>query len=345
MTTRLRELNTPFVDLQTTASRRTARGAHGFALADLANDAATGHPRQRATVLQHSGGTFHAYLLPSTARLLMVAATVSWNGDWSPFDVVKVKLSVTDGTTSLPYTDATIPRSFKDDPLRPSLGTSRVDSMVRHVGYLDRVAMATAGLDPSLPWRLTLEVTCGTTVFCELLEVAELPRFRIDDGDDFGEFPQNYRGRGVIDDHLERIGATLDAAYLLNRRTYHALSLDEATPDVVTSATWAAIPGSQSASGGARTWHVRPRRILSGPQLTWGVRYLTTTGAGGDVRITTGAGTYTLALAGTSGVWADVLTGVGAFIDAEADTLSWEAQVSAGSLKFAAYLVADDPLL
>ncbi len=346
MTTRPRELNAPLIDAQTTASRRTARGAHGFALADLADDAAGGHPRQRATILRNSGGTFHAFLHPlTTSRLVMVAATVSWNGDWSSPDAVKVKLSIDDGTTNIPYTDATIPRGFKDEVHWPGVGTSRLDSMNRIVGYLDKDDLATAGLDRTVPWRLTFIVTCGATVFCEMIEVAEVSRFRVDDAETFGEFPQNYRGRGIIDDHLVRVGATLEAAYFWNRRTYQSLSLAEASPDVVTSATWAAIPGSQSSGGTARSWTVRPRRILGEPQVIFGVRYKTSTAAGGDVRLHTGGtgSPFTLALPGTSGAWADVLTGVATLADLIADSVSWEAQVSAGTLSIDTYWIPDDP--
>lgn len=347
MTTRPRELNAPLISAQTMASRRTARGAHGFSLADLANDAAGGRPRQRATILRNSGGTFHAFLHPlSTSRLVMVAATASWNGDWVPPDALKIKLSIWDGTTNIPYTDATIPPDFKDGARYPGVGTSRLDSMHRVVGYLDKDALATAGLDVTVPWRLTFIVTCGATVFCEMIEVAEVSRFRIDDAETFGEFPQNYRGRGVIDNHLVRVGATLEAAYSRNRRTYQSLSLAEAAPDVVTSATWTAIPGSQSSGGTARAWAVRPRRILGEPQVLFGVRYKTSTAAGADVRLHTGGtgSPFTLALPGTSGAWADVLTGVATLADAIADSVVWEAQVSAGTLSLDAYWIPDDPL-
>ena len=52
------------------------------------------------------------------------------------------------------------------------------------------------------------------------------------------------------------------------------------------------------------------------PAVLFGVRYKTSTVNGADVRITTGAGTYALALPGTSGAWADLLTGAGALLDA-----------------------------
>lgn len=347
MTTRPRALNAPVIQAQVMASRRTARGHHGFALADLANEAAGGHPRQRCTILQNSGGVFHAFIHPlSTSRILMVAATASWSAAYSVFDAMQIELSIDDGTFNVPYTDATIPRGFRGEDLRPALGTSRVDSMARFVGYLDKEALVTAGLDPTVPWRLSFDVTCDTTVFCELIEAAEVSRFRIDDAEDFGEFPQNYRGRGIIDDHLVRVGATLEAAYSLNRRTYQSLSLAEASADIITATSWAPIPGSQSSAGTARSWTVRPRRILGEPQVLFGVRYRTDSAGGADVRLLTGgAGSpFTLSLPGTSGAWADVLTGVATLADADTDAISWEAQRIDPSFKIDAYWVVDDPV-
>ena len=67
------------------------------------------------------------------------------------------------------------------------------------VGHLDRDALVLAGLNAALPWQVKFDVTCGTTVYAEALEVVELPRFAIDSTESFGEFPQNYRPRGVID--------------------------------------------------------------------------------------------------------------------------------------------------
>ena len=114
--------------------------------------------------------------------------------------------------------------------------------------------------------------------------------------------------------------------------------------DAVTAAAWAAIPGSQTVTGTtAAAWTVRPRRILGTPAILFGVRYKTSGATAGDVRITTSVGTYTLALPGTSTAWADVLTGAGFLADAATDTITWQAQVGAGTLSIASYWVVDAP--
>jgi len=77
--------------------------------------------------------------------------------------------------------------------------------------------------------------------------------------------------------------------------------------------------------------------------VQFGVRYRTTGMHTGDVRITTGAGTYTLALPTTSGAFVDLFTGVGYLAQATTDEIFWEAQSSAGTLKIASYWIVETP--
>lgn len=347
MTITPRRLNAPAVWSQPRASLRTAQASHAFDVADLANDAASGHPGQRATILRSTGGTFHCFWHPvSTARFLEVAVTVAPKGTWTVPDGVTVNLSVTDGTATVTASTA-IPSVFRSAAIThpPGLDASRAASSNRIIGHLDRAALD-ATLDATLPWRLTFALVCtGTGTACvEAVEVAEVARFALDSTETYGDIPSTYLPRGVITSALSRTGATLEAAYDLNRRTYQSISLEEGTPDAVTAAAWAAIPGSQTVTGTtAAAWKVRPRRILGTPAILFGVRYKTSGATAGDVRITTSVGTYTLALPGTSGAWADVLTGAGFLADAATDTITWEAQVGAGTLSIASYLVIDDP--
>ena len=347
MTTTPRRLNAPAVWSQPRASLRTAQASHAFDTADLANDAASGRVGQRATILRNTGGTFHCFWHPSTtARFLEVAVTVAPKGTWVPPDGVTVNLSVTDGAATVTASTA-IPSVFRSAAIThpPGLDASRASSSNRIIGHLDRTALD-ATLNATLPWRLTFALVCtGSATACvEAVEVAEVARFALDSTETYGDIPSTYLPRGLITDALSRTGATLEAAYDWNRRTYHALSLEEGTPDAVTAAAWAAIPGSQTVTGTtAAAWKVRPRRILSTPAILFGVRYKTSGATAGDVRITTSVGTYTLALPGTSGAWADVLTGAGFLADAATDTITWEAQVGAGTLSIASYWVVDAP--
>ena len=347
MTTTPRRLNAPAVWSQPRASLRTAQASHAFDTADLADDAASGRVGQRATILRNTGGTFHCFWHPvSTARFLEVAVTVAPKGTWVPPDGVTVNLSVTDGTATVTASTA-IPSVFRSAAIThpPGLDASRAASSNRIVGHLDRTALD-ATLNATLPWRLTFALVCtgGATACVEAVEVAEVARFALDSTESYGDIPSTYLPRGVITEALSRTGATLEAAYDWNRRTYHAISLEEGTPDAVTAAAWAAIPGSQTVTGTtAAAWKVRPRRILGNPAVLFGVRYKTSTATAGDVRITTSVGTYTLALPGTSTAWADVLTGAGFLADAATDTITWEAQVGAGTLSIASYWVVDAP--
>lgn len=350
MTTRIHSLSSPSILSQTMATRRTARGHHAQALATLSTDAATGHPGQRATVLQNSGGEFQAFYHPdTTARVLEVAVTVSWNGSWSPPDAVTLTLSVTDGTTNIPYTDPTISAGLRGEPLSPGLAGGRLDSFRRVVCHLDKYALITAGLSATLPWTFTFLVTCGASCYCEAIELSEVSRFTTDTAETYGDLPEFYLGRSIIDTHISRLEPTLSAAYFKNRRTYQSLCLDKTTPDVVTSAVLAAIPGSQDGgAGSSKSWKIRPRVILGEPQILWGVRYLTTGANDGEVELATnGTGSpYTMTLPGTSNTWTDAFatSSLGFLANGSADTLQWRASISGGdSLKINHYWVCDDP--
>lgn len=348
MTITPRRLNAPAVWSQPRASLRTAQASHAFDTADLANDAASGRVGQRATILRNTGGTFHCFWHPvTTARFLEVAVTVAPKGTWAVPDGVTVNIRVTDAAGAFVDGSTAIPSVFRSAAIvhPPGLDLSRASSSNRIVGHLDRTALD-ATLDATLPWRLTFAlVRTGTGTACiEAVEVAEVARFALDSTETYGDIPSTYLPRGVITSALSRTGATLEAAYDLNRRTYQSISLEEGTPDAVTAAAWAAIPGSQTVTGTtAAAWKVRPRRILGTPAILFGVRYKTSGATAGDVRITTSVGTYTLALPGTSGAWADVLTGAGFLADAATDTITWEAQVGAGTLSIASYWVVDAP--
>ena len=349
MTTVSRQLSTPVVQSQTMATRRTARGHHGFDLASLADDAAIGHPAQRATILRTTGGTFHVFYDPrTTARLLEIDVSVGWRGTWAPLDGVTVDLSITDGTTTVASSSTSIPDGLKGtEPHIPALGTTdRLGSVTHTAFYLDRAALVTAGLSATAMWRLVFVIACGSTVYCEGIFLREVARFKIDDAEDFGDIPQNYLPRAPIDTHLARVGATLEAAYDLNRRTYHAAVVATASPLSTTATSYAAIPGMQSESVGvAATWRVHPRRIQGEPRVKVAVYYRTSGAGAGAVELHTGGtgSPYTIALPATSGAWAAITTGTGYLDDAATDDLSWSAKVASGTLDIATLHVVDDP--
>ena len=344
MTTTPRRLNAPAVWSQPRASLRTAQASHAWDVADLANDGASGHVGQRATILRNEGGVFHCFWHPATtARFLEVAVTVGPRGGWSIPDGVTVELEITDGTATVVASDVEIPTPYRGTTtLLPGIDGGRMAALRRVVGHLDRTALDAAGLDATVPWRLTFTIVCGATACVDAVECSEIARFALDTAESFGDDPATYQPRGVITEALSRTLATLEAGYDLSRRTYHALSIDEGSPDNTTSATWAAITGAQSESSGVPiAWKLHPRR-LGLPPVPPGAPDQPSPAAGAAVRITPSARPPPPPLPGTSSAWADVLTGAAVLADSAADTITWEAQVSAGSLAFAAYWIVDD---
>lgn len=343
MTTRPRDLTTPALYSQTRPSRGTAQASQSSALAEIANDAAGGHPAQRATVLRNEGGTFHCFIWPDTTAIYYaVRVTASWKT--APvFNASSVTLAVTDGTTTVgPGASVYLPRNLLA-PIHPGVSGARLDDFETREVFVQRDSLVAAGLSPSVPWRFKFVVTTSAT-YVEAIEIAEVSRFATDTADTYGADPDYYQPRSIIDDNVVAIGATLEAAHDLQRRTYHAVSLDEGAPDNVTSGTYAPIPGSQLESVGvASRWQVRPRLMGGVPTVQFGVRYRTTGSNTGGVRITTGAGTYTLTLPTTSGAWVDDFTGVGYLAQTTTDEIYWEAFSSAGSLSITSYWIVETP--
>ena len=343
MTTRPRDLTTPALYSQTRPSRGTAQASQSSALAELANDAAGGHPAQRATVLRTVGGTYHCYIWPDTTAIYYaVRVTASWRT--APvFNAASVTLAVTDGTTTVgPGASVYLPRNLLA-PIHPGVSGARLDDFETREVYVQRDSLVAAGLSPSVPWRFTFVVTTVAT-YVEAIEIAEVSRFATDTADTYGADPDYYQPRSIIDDNVVAIGATLEAAHDLQRRTYHAVSLDDGAHDDVTSGTYAPIPGSQLESAGvASRWQVRPRLMGGAPSVQFGVRYRTTGMHTGGVRITTGAGTYTLTLPTTSGAWVDDFTGVGYLAQTTTDEIYWEAFSSAGTMHVTSYWIVETP--
>ena len=343
MTTRPRDLTTPALYSQTRPSRGTAQASQSSALAELANDAAGGHPAQRATVLRTVGGTYHCYIWPDTTAIYYaVRVTASWRT--APvFNASSVTLAVTDGTTTVgPGASVYLPRNLLA-PIHPGVSGARLDDFETREVFVQRDSLVAAGLSPSVPWRFKFVVTTVGT-YVEAIEIAEVSRFATDTADTYGADPDYYQPRSIIDDNVVAIGATLEAAHDLQRRTYHAVSLDEGAHDDVTSGTYAPIPGSQLESAGvASRWQVRPRLMGGVPEVQFGVRYRTTGSHTGGVRITTGAGTYSITLPTTGGAWVDNFTGVGYLAQATTDEIHWDAFSSAGSLSITSYWIVETP--
>lgn len=356
MTTRPRILEAPRIDPQTYAVRATARASHALSLAELANDAATGHPAQRLSVPRNFGGTFHGWLAPSKdLRLLRVTTLVAFRaaGVWTAGDGVTVSLSVTDGASTVSSAPA-VPADF-GAVLVPELGVWRIATVRAHTAMVDYGLLVGAGLDPARLWRLTFTIVCGATVVCEGVLVEEVPRLLTDDADDAGLVPDGYQPRLPIlagAGSFRRVAETLRAAYEQSRRTYHHGCPGESDPYVCTSPGYAPL-GQDTDDSAARQWVVRPRKMrgssTTGCQVRFLARYRITgasTGDKGFLRLATGAGAYIATLTDVSGAWVD-LAPTSAYLSTmgSSDTLSFTAKRDAGVLEVSARLVVDDPAL
>lgn len=351
-----RFLSTPRLETRAVASRVTARGLHGFTLADLINDATSGHPAQRATLLYQgaiTGGTFHMLYQPTgVARFLALRWTVL---DTLP---LAMEVSITDGTNTIPSNDARIPAGLDDnEAFYSALGASATSPLTQWQGatywerFFDINALTTGSpaLSTSLPWRITVEVTNGTM---DGMTLEELPRWLVDNTDGQGVEGQSFRPRAVIQDGaggVSRWWQTLRQAYTKGLRTYQHLALEEGLASATSSITSAAIPGAQSESAGVpRPWAVRPRAMRGTDPcpIKWGVFYRTLTAHAAEVKLVTGVATYALALPATSGVWTLDVGGTGFLSTATGiDTMEWFAKVDDASevLEIATFWVVDDP--
>lgn len=359
MTSQSRLLTTPALDAQTFVSRATARSSHAFTLAELSNDAAGGHPAQRWALSRKSIGTWHTFWESSSvATWLLVRAVVSIKGAGSLSDTTTLTLTATDGTSTASTQAHGIPDGLRGDStiLLPigARTAARAEVLTTRLWAVS-LAELRAVLSASTLWRFKLVGTVGTAHYLESFTIEEASRFMVDTADTYGQLPQSYLPRGLVVDGdpggLTRIGATLEDAFDLNRRTYHASSIDEAAPWTTTSTSYATLTGDAEPGGTPIKSVVRGRRMRLGTdaRVRFRVRYKTTGGGDGSIRLHTGGGSspYTLSLPSTGGAWADSDVAVG-YLKTSAtdylDTLYWSAKTTAGTLSVSARTVWDHPL-
>lgn len=360
MTTRPRSLGAPVLALQAFAARATARSAHPFTLADLANEAAGGHPSQRFALSRVESGAWSWFFESSSvSRFLVVRALSSLKGgSWSAGGQVTLALTVTDGTTTASTLAHGIPDGLRGQALTvpPSAEISRLRGLGRSRWVLDLDTLRGV-LGAATRWRFTL-TTVATTAYLESFVVEELPRWAIDTADTYGQLPQDYLPRGYVvdgDSGLQRIGATLEDAYDLSLATYHAMARDTAAPWSTTSTTFAALTSDAEPGGAAIRSVVRPR-VLRGStrdRVRFALRYRTvgmTPGDTASVRLNTGAtgSPFTAVLADTAGTWTDCASEVAYIKTSDAsrlDTITWEAKTQSGTLEVCARTVWRHPSL
>ena len=360
MTTQDRRLGTPRLVASAFAVGTTARAMQARALAELCNDAATGHPAQRfgfgRTVVS---AVRHTHWLPNAiprwlrVQALFTSAAVTGNG-------ASLELSITDGTTTVAPPDPEIPGGLNGVPDHISgyatSTPSRLGAGQLQTWYLDVDALVAAGLSRTADWwRFTWTIGITSPAEIEWLCVDELPRWLVDDGADFGQIPSVYFAQGLVVDGtpngLQRLHETARYGLTDGVSTYHCLGRPEADAWTISSTSLVPFGGSdEEASGVAARYEVRPKQMRAGvnARVRFLVRYRINGASPGDtaqVRLTTGAGNYDVTLT-TLGAWAEsawttaYLSVSGAF-----DTLYFRAKVSNGAstLLISARLVIDYP--
>ncbi|MEZ4395171.1 MAG: hypothetical protein R3A48_29170 [Polyangiales bacterium] len=342
MTERAIELRTPYVDLATFANTLTARASHAQALALLVSDAAGGHPRQRAVVDRTTGGTFHVMLARGVARWILVRLAVAHDGTYTGTDRVN-RVTPSDGDhhdhqRRQPSSDGLKADTDMAPPV--VVATGRLDVLATRAWVIDLAAFETGGTSLSgNRWTLSFDVTrSGSNVYCESLTVEELPRFVIDDADDYGALPELYLQRGTIADSatVQRLGDTVEYGITHGWRTYHQLVRDEADPWSIVSTSIAPWPGDEESSGVGRKYACRARtmRGATDPQIAFRVRYRIIGASGsdeGEVTLSWPTGSASLALTDISGSWAEAEGTATLDATTPEQQITWKGRVDAGT--------------
>lgn len=362
MTTVSRRLGTARLVASAFAVGSTARSSHGRTLAELCNDAASGHPAQRMAFSRAVvSGVWHTYWRPNQVpRFLRVQVLFTSPVTISPTSGgAAVALEIDDGTTTVPVTDPAIPAGLDGSPAYrsgyASSNNTRLGAGNMQTWYLDTDALVTAGLSRTASWwRFEWALTLGTDAEIESLVVDELPRWLVDDAADFGQIPTVYFAGGLIVDGtpngLQRLYETARVGLVDGVSTYHCLGRPEADAWTITSTSFATFGGSDEETAGvAARYEVRPRQMRPvKPRVRFLVRYQITGASPGDtatVRLTTGDGNHDVTLT-TLGSWAESAWTT-ARLDKTGglDEITWTAKVSNGAstLRISARVVIDYP--
>lgn len=296
-----RLLHTPDFSLTALQVSRTARAAHAGTLAELATDAASGRPGQRAVITRVTAADrWFAWSPRTTARwweVTLVGAVNVAGGTGT----VSVTFSVTDGVTTVSSAPA-IPAGLRGDESIPvSAITGRLSSPTVRRWTLDTSDWIPT-LDQTVPWFLRVQVTTTNTALVESLVIAEAPRYSYDQG----IAPSVFLPRGVIDTTIAGLWSVAESALDRTPHTWHALSVDESLPWVVSGVSdYAALSGDALPGGAPTPYTVRPRAVRSTGELVRVLVRYRAVGGGGAVRAVLGSGgTVTVPMPDTGGAWA-----------------------------------------
>lgn len=295
-----RLLHTPVLSLAALQTSRTARASHAGTLAELATDAASGRPGQRAVITRStSADRWFAWSPRTTARWweVTLVGAVSTGGSTG---ATSVTLSVTDGVTTVSGAPA-IPVGLRGDESIPvSALTSRLSSTTVRRWTLDTSDLVPT-LDPTVPWFLRVQIATTGAAVVESFLVAEAPRYSYD----AGLAPSRFLPRGVIDTTVAGLWSVAELALDRAPHTWHALAVDDVLPWGVSGVVdYAALTGDSLPGGAPIQYTVRPRALrASGEPVRVLLRYRAV-GGSGAVRAVLGSGdTVTVPLTDSGGAW------------------------------------------
>jgi hypothetical protein len=362
MTREARTLSTPRLEARTFAVGLTAAASHASALAELCNDAASGHPSQRMTLPRCvADAVLHTYWFPTIVPRWLRVVALFTSSTPTIANGATIKLSVSDDTGfTVLFSDPEIPDGLDGGvPYVSGYSTSdpsRLGAGNRQTWFLDVAALVAAGLDDaSVWWRFKWVVDVTSPGELESLTVDEVPRFAVDDAEAYGQIGTTaYRPRGLVVDGsplgLPRLWETARVGIAAGIRTYHGMCRDESDPWLCTSTSFAAFGSDSESAGVAAVYRVRPsafRPAIKTP-VRFVLRYKITGATGGDtatVRLTTGAGTFDATLTDVSGGWAESTVTAAQLDNVAEDRVTWKAKVSNGAstLRLITRCLVDDP--
>jgi hypothetical protein len=312
MSTEITPMGFPALYYAETQTGRTVTAGTAMKLAHAADVVALCRFPKWLNIPDARPGTYQvSYSSSELASLLYLAWYYRIPDVGNPGDTLAVKLEITDGTNTVAYTDARIPRAFQsvdtlisyEQPLSNPACMTRAGS-----GWLDLVALRTT-LTASSDWQMTFTVSraSGTVAYVDRIEGWEVPRSVMSDADTAGVLAGPFNpGNPIVSGSTttlgwERMEQTTRAALAVQPRYLSLAWIESTTPAFnvphTSSAAYTALTHLAESAGVPVAFVVRvrpmtvvaPSGTVAGEAARWRVLVYVTGGAAADVRLSTGA--------------------------------------------------------
>jgi hypothetical protein len=312
MSTEMTPMGFPAIYYAETQTGRTVTAGTAMKLAHAADVVALCRFPKWLNIPDARPGTYQVSYSPSAnASLLYLAWYYRIPDVGNPGDTLAVKLEITDGTNTVAYNDARIPRAFQsvdtllsiEQPLSNPACMTRAGS-----GWLDLVALRTT-LTASSDWRMTFTVSraSGTVAYVDRIEGWEAPRSVMSDADTAGVLAGPFNpGNPIVSGSTttlgwERMEQTTRAALAVQPRYLSLAWIESLTAAYnvphTSSAAYTALTHLAESVGVPVAFVVRvrpmtvvaPSGTVAGEAARWRVLVYVTGGASADVRLSTGA--------------------------------------------------------